>query len=153
MKRITLIVSLLLSSIGFLSAQNENGGVRISFGSDMENVEPRTLSGDDPSVPAKPKRQFFTNSITLNKILSDCDDYETLKKTLDQLQESSIVTVTMNANGTDCFTIVYNSSEKKVVAVLDKGKGKRMNLLNNQFETEDAYQGESYEKIYFSIEE
>ena len=133
-------------------AQNDgNGGgaVRISFGN--EYVEPVSLSGDDPSIPPKPKKEYHTNSIILNQILAACDDYSALHDLLQMLQNASKITLlTMPENG-DCFVIVNKIDTKEVVAVLDKGKGKRMNLLNNQFETEDNYAGENFEKYYFLL--
>lgn len=133
-------------------AQNDgNGGgaVRISFGN--EYVEPVSLSGDDPSIPPKPKKEYHTNSIILNQILSACDDYSALHDLLQKLQNASKITLlTMPENG-DCFLIVNKIDTKEVVAVLDKGKGKRMNLLNNQFETEENYAGENFEKYYFLL--
>lgn len=128
---------------------NGGGAVRISFGN--EYVEPVSLSGDDPSIPPKPKKTFHTNSIILNQILAECDDFSALQTLLQNLQNASKITLlTVPENG-NCFTIVNKVDSREVVAVLDKGKGKRMNLLNNQFETEEIYKGENFEKCYFLL--
>ncbi len=128
---------------------NGGGAVRISFGN--EYVEPMSLSGDDPAIPPKPKKTFHTNSIILNQILAECDNFSALQTLLQNLQNASKITLlTMPENG-NCFVIVNKVDTKEVVAVLDKGKGKRMNLLNNQFETEEIYNGENFEKCYFLL--
>lgn len=151
---LTLIICLCIAPM-FLLAQNDgNGGgaVRISFGND-NYVEPVTLSGDDPAVPPKPKRVFHTNSLILNQILAECEDFEALTNLLDELEKTSKITLSDGVDCGDCFLIVNNSETKNVVAVLDKGKGKRMNLLNNQFETETIYEGVGFEKRWFSLSE
>ena len=151
-KVLPLFIFFLTFGIMFACAQNDgNGGgaVRISFGN--EYVEPVSLSGDDPSIPPKPKKEFHTNSIILNQILAECDDLSALQDLLQKLQNASKITLlTMPENG-NCFLIVNKVDTKEVVAVLDKGMGKRMNLLNNQFETEDIYNGENFEKCYFLL--
>lgn len=141
-------------AFGILSAcaqddGNGGGAVRISFGN--EYVEPVSLSGDDPSIPPKPKKTFHTNSIVLNQILAECDDPSALQALLQKLQNASKITLLTMPENSNCFVIVNKINTKEVVAVLDKGKGKRMNLLNNQFETEDIYAGEGFEKIYFLL--
>ncbi len=149
-----LCISVLLICVSFVSAQNENGGVRISFGNDAEYVEPKTLSGDDPAVPAKPKRHFSTNSIILNQILESCDEgYESFNTTFEKLQNRGKVVLGNDDNHADCFAVVYNLESKKIVAVMDKGFGKRMNLLDNQFEKDDLYPQETFGRIFFLIEE
>ena len=153
--RIFTALSLLaIVSFSTLSAQNENGGVRISFGSDNEYTEPRTLSGDDPAIPAKPKRTFSTNSIVLNQILQSCDEgFESFNTTIEKLRKMEKVTVVEQGFSKEIFTVVYNSDTQKIVAVFDKGTGKRMNLLTNQFETDEIFASEIYKKIYFLINE
>ncbi len=151
-KVLPLFISFVTFGIISACAQDDgNGGgaVRISFGN--EYVEPMSLSGDDPAIPPKPKKTFHTNSIILNQILAECDDPSALQALLQKLQNASKITLlTMPENG-NCFTIVNKVDTKEVVAVLDKGKGKRMNLLNNQFETEEIYKGETFEKCYFLL--
>lgn len=151
---LTLVISLCISPI-FLMAQDDGNGagaVRISFG-DGNYIEPTTLSGDDPAVPPKPKRVFHTNSIILNQILAEYEDFESLMKKISDFEKASKIILSDGTDCSDCFLIVNNFETKKVVAVFDKGKGKRMNLLNNQFETEAMYEGELYEKRWFSISE
>lgn len=151
-KVLPLFIFFVIFSIISACAQDDgNGGgaVRISFGN--EYVEPMSLSGDDPSIPPKPKKTFHTNSIILNQILAECDDFSALQTLLQNLQNASKITLlTVPENG-NCFVIVNKVDTKEVVAVLDKGKGKRMNLLNNQFETEEIYKGENFEKCYFLL--
>ncbi len=140
---------------GFAQSNDGNGGgaVRIGFGSDSEYVEPRTLSGDDPAVPPKPHRTFHTNSVTLNKILDATWDFEEMNKVLEKLKSSQKVVVSEDGECGACFAIVYNFSTKEVVAVMDKGSGKRMNLLSNKFETNDLYDNESFGFILFELNE
>ena len=151
-KVLPLFIFFVIFSIISACAQDDgNGGgaVRISFGN--EYVEPMSLSGDDPSIPPKPKKTFHTNSIILNQILAECDDFSALQTLLQNLQNASKITLlTVPENG-NCFVIVNKVDTKEVVAVLDKGKGKRMNLLNNQFETKEIYKGENFEKCYFLL--
>ena len=150
-KFLFLLIFFISVSVTAVAQNDGNGGgaVRISFGN--EYVEPVSLSGDDPSIPPKSKKEYHTNSIILNQILAACDDYSALHDLLQKLQNASKITLlTMPENG-DCFLIVNKIDTKEVVAVLDKGKGKRMNLLNNQFETEDNYAGENFEKYYFLL--
>lgn len=147
----TLSVMLYLPST---VAQNENGGARISFGEGNEFVEPRTLSGDDPAVPQKPKRTFSTNSIILNQILQSCDEgFDSFNKIFKKLQEIEKITLGTEDNSRECFSVVYNFDTSEIKAVMDKGTGKRMNLLNNQFETDEKYPSDVYKKIYFLINE
>ena len=83
--------------------------------------------------------------------MAECDNFSALQTLLQNLQNASKITLlTMPENG-NCFVIVNKVDTKEVVAVLDKGKGKRMNLLNNQFETEEIYNGENFEKCYFLL--
>lgn len=130
---------------------NGGGGVRISFGN--EYVEPQTLSGDDPAIPPKPKREFHTNSLILNQILSNCDDFEAMQATLEKFKASNRILLFEELPETKVFSIVYDFESKTVVSVFDKGNGKRMNLLNNQFETDDMYPNSEFGRIWFSIEE
>lgn len=155
MKKSVLLLSVIFLFTASLFAQNDgNGGgaVRISFGND-EHVEPVTLSGDAPAIPPKPKAVFHTNSIVLNQILAECEEVEALQTTLDLLQKSSKISISTEENCPDCFTIVINSENHKIIAVLDKGKGKRMNLLNNQFETDAMYEDAKFEKMRFLLME
>ncbi|MCQ2279476.1 MAG: hypothetical protein MJZ49_01575 [Bacteroidales bacterium] len=151
---LTFIICLCIAPMLLIAQNDGNGGgaVRISFGND-NYVEPVTLSGDDPTIPPKPKRVFHTNSLILNQILAECEDFEALTKLLDELEKTSKITLSDSSSCEDCFLIVNNSETKIVVAVLDKGKGKRMNLLNNQFETETMYEGDAFEKRWFSLSE
>lgn len=146
---------LMMFCAGFAQSNDGNGGgaVRISFGSGSEYVEPRTLSGDDPAVPPKPHRTFHTNSVNLNKILEATWDFEAMQNVLEKLKSSQKVVVSEGAECAACFTIVYNLETKEVVAVMDKGSGKRMNLLSNKFETNDLYVEESFGKILFELNE
>ena len=150
-----VIAILVFFSVSAAVAQedgNGGGAVRISFGNG-DVVEPITLSGDDPAVPSKPKPVFHTNSMVLNQILADCDEFEHVRQTLAQLQSSGQISLPEDADCPDCFLIVNNFSTGMVVAVLDKGKGKRMNLLNNQFETDAMYEGDEFKKLRFSLVE
>jgi hypothetical protein len=152
----SLTIALFICSffLPVVSAQNENGGVRISFGDGSEYSEPRTLSGDDPAVPPKPKRTFSTNSIVLNQILQSCDEsFDAFNKTFEKLQKMEKITLGTEDNPRENFTIVYNFETKEIVAVLDKGTGKKMNLLTNQFVTDENFTNEIYQKIYFLINE
>lgn len=151
-KIISLFVFFVAMSVLSAFAQDDgNGGgaVCISFGN--EYVEPVSLSGDDPSIPPKPKKEFHTNSIILNQILAACDDFSALQTLLQKLQNASKITLLTMPEDGNCFVIVNKVDTKEVVAVLDRGKGKRMNLLNNQFETEEIYEGETFKKRYFLL--
>ena len=154
-RRISVALALVgILFVSTLSAQNENGGVRISFGNDSEYTEPRTLSGDDPAMPSKPKRTFSTNSIILNQILQSCDEsLESFNTTFEKLRKMEKVTMAEKGFSKEIFTVVYNSDNQEIVAVFDKGTGKRMNLLTNQFETDEKFANEIYKKIYFLINE
>lgn len=151
---LTFIICLCLAPMLVMAQNDGNGGgaIRISFGND-NYVEPVTLSGDDPAVPPKPKRVFHTNSLVLNQILAECEDYKALTELLDELEKTSKISLSDGSECGNCFLIVNNFETKIVVAVLDKGKGKRMNLLNNQFETETIYEGDAFEKRWFSLSE
>ena len=150
-KFLFLLIFFISVSVTAFAQNDGNGGgaVRISFGN--EYVEPVSLSGDDPSIPPKPKKEFHTNSIILNQILASCDDFSALQELLQKLQNTSKITLLTMPEDGNCFVIVNKIDTKEVVAVLDKGKGKRMNLLNNQFETEDNYAGENFERCYFLL--
>ena len=144
----------LFSSFSFCLAQEDNdrnGGVRISFGN--EYVEPQTFSGDDPNIPPKPKRTFSTNSIILNQILQECENFESLITTMEKFQNSGQITIIEKEECADCFTIYYLKEGNTVEAVMDKGNGKRANLLDNQFITTDKFTSKTYEAIRFQINE
>ena len=141
-----------LSHSTYAQEENNNGAFRISIGG--EYVEPYSLPGNDPNIPPKPKRQFNTNSIFLNQILNSCETYETFEETMERFQKMNRVFYSEDQSNTkDFFTVVYMKETKEIVAVMDKGSGKRCNLLTNQFETDDLYQDEKYAKIWFKIEE
>ena len=157
MKRyLVIFIPLFFFSNYFCYAQsgndNPNGGVRISFGND-NYVTPTTLSGDDPAIPPKPKRTFNTNSITLNLILQDADTFENVSKTLDALLENERITMGGGETCRTCFVIVYNLDTGDIPAVLDKGTGKRINLLTNQSEDLEAYPKETFGRIWFELED
>lgn len=155
-KDLIFTISLIIFTFFFsnATAQNESGGVRIRFGNDGEYAEPQTLSGDNLAIPVKPKRTFSTNSIVLNQILQSCDEgYDSLSNTMEKLRKMEKVTVAEQGFSKDVFTIVYNSDTHEIVAVLDKGTGKKMNLLTNQFETDEKFAIDIYLKIYFLINE
>lgn len=144
----------LFSSISICLAQEDNdrnGGVRISFGNDY--VEPQTFSGDDPNIPPKPKRTFSTNSIILNQILQECEDFESLTTTMGKFQNSGQITIIEQEECADCFTIYYLKEGNIVEAVMDKGSGKRANLIENQFITTDKFTSDTYGTIRFQINE
>ena len=157
MKKILFLLAFLMVCgpvFCFAQADDGNGGgaVRINFGGG-NHVEPQTLSGDDPAIPPKPKKTYNTNSIILNKILESADDFELFNATLENFQNSGKVMLGGAENCRTCFMVVYNLSSKNIVAVMDKGTGKRMNLLSNKFETNDLYPSEEFGKIWFQIDE
>lgn len=155
-KQIALFISLFFGFATASLAQSNNGnggGVRISFGNDAEYVEPKTLSGDDPAVPPMPKRTFNTNSILLNQLLEASDNFDRFNQTLEKFQNNQKLTLESGDNCRSCFLAVYNIATKEIVAVLDKGTGKRVNLLNNKFETNDLYSSDAYGKIWFQLDE
>lgn len=150
---ITLFISIFLC-VNIISAQeeNNNGAFRISIGGDY--VEPHTLAGDDPNIPPKPKRQFNTNSIFLNQILNSCENYEDYEKTMALFTKMQrVFYADSTADLKQYFMVVYITDTKEIVALMDKGTGKRCNLLTNQFETNDLYSDEKYSKVWFRIEE
>lgn len=157
MKKILFLLAfLMVGSPLFCLAQsndgNGGGAVRIQFGGG-DYVAPRTLSGDDPAMPPKPKKTYNTNSIVLNQILESTDDFELFNTTLENFQKIGKVMLSEEENCSTCFMVVYNLDSKNIVAVMDKGNGKRMNLLSNKFETNDLYSGENFGKIRFQIDE
>ena len=148
---VTFIFCCLITAALAQNDGNGGGAVRISFGN--EYVEPVSLSGNDPNIPPKPQREFHTNSPILNQILANCDDFSNLQSTLLNFQDNDKILLFEDIPQTKFFTIVYNLFDKNVVAVLDKGSGKRMNLLNNQFETDDIYPDAEFGKMRFVINE
>ncbi|MCK9339096.1 MAG: hypothetical protein PHQ33_06565 [Bacteroidales bacterium] len=161
MKKIGTIISLIgfcIFLMGNLHAQepqqpeNGHGGVSIGFGNGGEAV---TLPGNSPNIPPKPKKNFYTNSLVLNQILGNYDNQATFLQNLDQLKEKGIVDYGEWATAPDlsaCFVVVINQAEE-IIAVLDKGGEKRINLLNNQFETLTQYAHTDYVKYWLIIQE
>ena len=72
MKKIIFFVGIIILSCDFVFSQ-EDGAVRINFGTENVPIAPVIMSGDDPNIPPKPKRTFTTNSVILNQILQACD--------------------------------------------------------------------------------
>lgn len=101
---LTFIICLCLAPMLVMAQNDGNGGgaVRISFGND-NYVEPVTLSGDDPAVPPKPKRVFHTNSLVLNQILAECEDYKALTELLGELEKTSKIALSDGSECGNCF--------------------------------------------------
>ena len=72
---------------------------------------------------------------------------------MEKFQNSGQITIIEKEECTDCFTIYYLKEGNTVEAVMDKGNGKRANLLDNQFITTDKFTSKTYEAIRFQINE
>lgn len=130
--------------------EHGHGAVSIGIGSGSDAV---TMPGNSPNIPPKPRKTFSTNSIVLNQILSNYDDYANFMQSLAALKAKGLVDYgefSTAGNLAESF-ILITDKQQNIISVLDKGAEKRMNLLNNGFETLSQYADDGYSKTWFVV--